>query len=173
LGRAVDDQADRFTALFRRYHAPVLAYARRRTDEGRADDIVAETFTAAWRHVGRLPEDPLPWLYRTAYHCVANDRRSQLRRDRLTDRLTAHHEVVPDHAAGVVEEIRVRAALWRLPPREREALMLVGWEALDHRTAAYVVGCSVSAFKVRVHRARRRLAELLAADSSLDSEGIR
>jgi RNA polymerase sigma factor (sigma-70 family) len=160
----VGDEADRFTALFRRHHRHVLAYVRRRTDEAMADDVVAETFTTAWRHIDRLPDDPLPWLYRTAYHCLGNDRRSARRRERLVDRLAAHHHAEPDHAPAVVEELRVRALLWRLPARDREALMLISWEGLDHRTAAYVSGCSVSAFRVRLHRARKRLADLLADD---------
>lgn len=138
----------------------------RRTGEAQAEDVVAETFTAAWRHIDRLPNDPLPWLYRTARNRLSNDRRSVRRRERLADRLAAHHRAEPDHAPGVVEEVRLRAALWRLPPGEREALMLIGWEGLDHRTAAYVAGCSASAFKVRVHRARKRLAGLLANDNT-------
>ena len=42
--------------------------------------------------------------------------------------------------------------------------MLVAWDGLDHRDAATVVGCSTSAFTVRVHRARRRLARQLGGD---------
>lgn len=160
------DEADRFTVLFRQHHGHVLAYVLRRTDEAQAEDVVAETFTAAWRHIDRLPDDPLPWLYRTAHNCLSNDRRSTRRRGRLAARLAAHHQVEPDHAPGVVEEVRLRAMLWRLPPGEREALMLISWEGLDHRTAAYVAGCSASAFKVRLHRARKRLADLLTNDNT-------
>ncbi|WP_170180513.1 RNA polymerase sigma factor [Actinomadura pelletieri] len=152
--------------LFRRHHGQVRAYVLRRTDDAQADDVVAETFTAAWRHIDRLPDDPLPWLYRTAHNCLNNSRRSKRRRERLVDRLAAHHRVEPDHAPGVVEEVRLRAALRQLPPGEREALMLICWEGLDHRTAAYVAGCSASAFKVRLHRARKRLARLLATDNT-------
>ncbi|MEU9884483.1 RNA polymerase sigma factor [Sphaerisporangium sp. NPDC051011] len=167
------DEAERFTMLFRRHHRHVLAYVLRRADEAQAEDVVAETFTAAWRHIDRLPEDPLPWLYRTAHNCLSNNRRSARRRERLVDRLTGHHQVVPDHASSVVEEVRLRKALWRLSPGEREALMLISWEGLDHRTAAYVAGCSVSAFKVRLHRARKRLAGLLANDHTPVGEAIR
>jgi RNA polymerase sigma-70 factor (ECF subfamily) len=85
------EEADRFTTLFRRHHRHVLAYVLRRTDEARAEDVVAETFTAAWRHIDRLPDDPLPWLYRTAHNCLGNDRRSMRRRERLVGRLVRLH----------------------------------------------------------------------------------
>ncbi|MBO2462978.1 RNA polymerase sigma factor [Actinomadura violacea] len=168
-----DDAAERFTVLFRRHHARVRAYVLRRTDEERADDVVAEAFTAVWRHIDRLPDDPLPWLYRAAHNCLNNDRRSRARRARLAGRLAQHHRDAPDHAAGVVEEVRLREALWRLPDADREALMLVAWEDLDHRSAAYVAGCSAAAFKVRVHRARKRLAALLTDDISPAEEAAR
>src|SRR3954463_14728138 len=141
-----EDDADRFTAVFRRYHPRILAYALRRADEGHAEDVVAETFTAAWRHIGRLPDDPLAWLYRTAHNCLANQRRSSRRQLRLAGRVAGHLATatvdIPDHSAGVVEGAHLRAALAALPPNDREALLLVSWEGLDHHTAAYVTGCS-------------------------------
>jgi len=44
---------------------------------------------------------------------------------------------------------------------EREALLLVGWDGLDHTRAAVVAGCSRSAFTKRLSRARHRLTELM------------
>jgi RNA polymerase sigma factor (sigma-70 family) len=158
------DPAERFTTLFRRHHSDVLAYALRRTNESWADDVAAETFTAAWRHLDHLPQEPLPWLYRTARSCLANKERSARRQARLAGRLAGRTaRVTPDHAAGVVEGARLRSALQELAMTDREALLLVSWEGLDHATAAYVLGCSVTAFKVRLHRARRRLLAVLAA----------
>lgn len=49
----------------------------------------------------------------------------------------------------------------KLSPRDQEVLQLIGWEQLDQAAAARVLGCSVTAVKVRLHRARRRLAALL------------
>ena len=49
-----------------------------------------------------------------------------------------------------------------LPDRDRELLQLIGWEQLDQRSAAQVLGCSVGALKVRLHRARRRLHAAMA-----------
>lgn len=53
------------------------------------------------------------------------------------------------------------AALAGLPDGDREALLLVGWDGLSNPQAAGVAGCSQGAFKVRLHRARRRLAKAL------------
>ncbi|WP_192809796.1 RNA polymerase sigma factor [Actinomadura rudentiformis] len=159
---------ERFTALFRRHHAQVLAYALRRTDTARAEDVVAETFAAAWRHIGKLSEEPLPWLYRTAWNCLANERRSNARQVRVAGRVAAEGEgVVADHAAGVAENAELMAALGKLPARDREALLLVSWEGLDQRSAASALGCSVAAFKVRLHRARKKLAALLAVHEAV------
>jgi RNA polymerase sigma factor (sigma-70 family) len=158
----MNDAAEMFTAVFQRHHVQVYAYALRRTDGASAQDVVAETFLAAWRHIDRLPADPLPWLYRTAGHCIANHSRGGRRQNRVTGRLAAAREVtVPDHADGVVESVRLRAALATLNAVDREALLLVAWEGLDNRAAAYAAGCSVASFRVRLFRARRRLARSL------------
>ena len=157
-----DDEA--FTAMFRRHYPRVLAFVARRTDQARAHDVVAETFATAWRHFRRLPEEPLPWLYRVARNSLANEERAARRQTRLAERIAGRRvEPSPDHAASVIADAGLRAALGRLSPGDREALLLIGWEGLDSATAAQVLGCSAVAFKVRLHRARKRLAHLLAA----------
>jgi RNA polymerase sigma-70 factor (ECF subfamily) len=55
----------------------------------------------------------------------------------------------------------LRSAIEHLPPRDREALKLVMWDQLSHGEAAQVLGCSVSALGVRLHRARTRLQQEL------------
>lgn len=49
----------------------------------------------------------------------------------------------------------------RLTPGDREALLLVGVEGMDLTRGAEVLGISLSAIKMRVHRARKRLARIL------------
>ncbi|MCW2938716.1 MAG: subfamily polymerase sigma-24 subunit [Actinomycetia bacterium] len=158
----MSDDTERFSAVYRRHHPQVLAYALRRTDEARAHDVVSETFVIAWRHHARLPDDPLPWLYRTARNCLSNEERAARRQVRLVGRIaTDGARFTSDHARGVTESALIRAALRELRTADREALLLVSWEGLDQRAAAEALGCSVTAFKVRVFRARRRLSRLL------------
>jgi RNA polymerase sigma-70 factor, ECF subfamily len=56
-----------------------------------------------------------------------------------------------------------------LKPAHREALLLVHWEQLSYAEAAQALGCSVNAVGIRVHKARARLRELLAAGQHLSA----
>jgi len=64
-------------------------------------------------------------------------------------------------AIARVEEERVRSALAKLARRDREAILLVAVGEMSMVEAANVLGVSLSAVKMRLHRARARLAELL------------
>jgi DNA-directed RNA polymerase specialized sigma24 family protein len=99
--------------LFGIYYSPVLAYARRRVGVDLAQDVVAETFLAAWRNLDDLPSRPLPWLYRTAHFAVANQRRALARRGRLDDRarlLLTGTDIAHDHLAQIAADMELAAA---------------------------------------------------------------
>lgn len=162
------DPQERFVALYRAYQPQVLAYARRRLSEMDAQDVVADTFVVAWRQLGAAPPDPLPWLYRIAANATSNQRRRMLRWDRLQDRARAEPPIVaePDPATGIGWADSLNAALSSLPEDDQEILRLAAWEELTGQELAAALRCSVPAARVRLHRARRRLARLLTADES-------
>ena len=154
--------AQRFEELFRRHYPAVRGYALRRTSPDAAQDAVAETFLVAWRRLDDVPEDALPWLFGVARRVLANQRRASGRGAALEQRLAGATGSAPiDLEESVTESDVVRAALARLSERDREALMLVAWHGLSGKRAARAAGCSRTAFDVRLHRARRRLAALL------------
>ena len=164
-------KAEYFTNIFRAHHGHVSAYVRRRVSSDGTQDIVANTFFAAWRHIDELPENPLPWLYRAASFEIANWRRSQ---DRLVlerrSALTLLRGVVTsDTADDVAWADRWTAAFAFLTEADREVLRLVAWENLTSEDAAVVLGCSTTAFKVRLHRARSRLVHLVDAEEDAPS----
>ena len=153
------DAAGAFEELFSRHHRPVLAYALRRSaSSADAEDAAAETFTIAWRRLADVPDDPLPWLYGVARRVIANQRRSHQRGLRLHTRLReeARPEAVyqTQDAAGDT----ALAVLSRLRPDDQELLRLIAWEELSHAQIAEVIGISVNAVGIRVHRARERFA---------------
>lgn len=151
-----------FEQLFRDYYDPVYRYATRRVPAAAVQDVVSETFLAAWRRYGELRGDPLPWLLGVARRIAANQLRGDARRVALADRLSA--ERGQDVSSEDDRSSRLACALAQLSERDREALLLVAWDGLEHRLAARVVGCRSATFAVRVHRARRRLERALAAN---------
>jgi RNA polymerase sigma factor (sigma-70 family) len=162
-----DIYRDRFERCFRDHYAQLLAFSMRRVS-GRevAEDAVADTFAVAWRRRDRIPDTALPWLYAIAAHVIANQYRSTRRRHNLDTRL-AHETGAtapgPDPAESLGRRDAFSTAFALLEEPEREVLRLVAWDGLDTRDAARVFGCSPGAFRVRLHRARRKLAKQLEA----------
>ncbi|MGX5656843.1 RNA polymerase sigma factor [Geodermatophilus nigrescens] len=156
---------DAFAAMYRAHHAALCRYVARRLDGAGDDevrDVAAEVFLTAWRRRAVLPPEPLPWLYGVARRMLANERRASARRHRLVDRLLQH---APDPVAAAVDVDRpaVLDAMDRLSPADREVLALAAWEQLGPADIAVVLRCSRSAASMRLHRARVRLREAMAA----------
>ncbi|HVB06748.1 MAG TPA: RNA polymerase sigma factor [Acidimicrobiales bacterium] len=168
----MSEQSDeqRFTAIFDAFRAPVLAYARRRVGDDSAQDIVADTFLVAWRNLDDVPAFALPWLYRAAAFQVSNWRRSLARSEERAPVRLAPEPVGPDPSEEVVELDSWATAFRRLSESDREVLRLIAWESLSAADAAFVLGCSLPTFKVRVHRARRRLLRLLELEDAPESQ---
>lgn len=152
--------------VFTAHHRAVLAYACRRVGADDADDVLAEVFASAWQHRDRVPDQALPWLYRTASNHVLHAQRGHGRRSRLQDRAaSAASRSFADHAdrvAGEVDaELAVKRALASLTAKDAEILRLVAWEQLTNEETAYVLGCTATAARVRLLRARRRFEHAL------------
>ena len=161
IGTDAGDDAQRFTALYREHHLRVRDFARRRVGADLAQEVVAETFLVAWRRLDDIPGVAIPWLYRVALYEIANLRRRQAKAVRLHDALreggtgTAREGETDD----VTELARaVATAFVNLKPRDQEILRLAAWEQLSSSEGAAVLRCSVPAYRMRLHRARVRLA---------------
>jgi RNA polymerase sigma factor (sigma-70 family) len=158
-----DERCARFRALYEANYDRILGYALRRVPHADALDVVAETFTVAWRRLAQVPDgdEARLWLYGTARRVLANHQRASRRRARLHGRLA---EAAPPEPAEASRGVAA-AAFARLRPAEREVLALVAWEGLDARELARVLGCSTNAARIRLHRARRRFADELDSEA--------
>lgn len=159
-----DGDARRLTLLFHEYQPRIQQFARRRVGADAAQEIVAETFLVAWRRLHDVPDPALPWLYRVATLEVANFQRRQIRSlqvqraiceslpsDRSPQR--ASHDDDMD-----VSQVIARA-FETLGAADQEILRLATWDGLTSAEGAIVLGCSIPAYRVRLHRARSRLAK--------------
>ncbi|MGY1843186.1 RNA polymerase sigma factor [Modestobacter sp. SYSU DS0875] len=152
---------ERFDRLWTDHAPAVVRYARRHVLPDDVEDVVAETFVVAWRRLDEVPAFGLPWLLGVARGVSANVRRGHRRRDALTERIGA--QPAADLAWPVTgPDDEVTAALHRLSDADRELLTLLAWDGLTQEEAAEALGCTRGALKVRLHRARRRFAALLA-----------
>lgn len=152
----------RFTRIYRDSYSRVLGYAARRTSPELAREAVDEVFLRAWRRLPDLPDPPLPWLLVAARNVLSEQRRGGARADALALEMARVPLFQTDPSDAVVERDIVLRAVAGMVEADREALMLTVWDGLGHRDAARIAGCSVGAFAVRLHRARRRLRTEMA-----------
>jgi len=132
----------------------VLAYTGGRKDI--ADDAVGEAFARAIEHLDRI-RSPYPWLYRIAFRIAA----VELHRDVREPSPSVIHEDEP-------QTVDLMRALRQLPPGERAAIYLHYQADRPIRDVAKLTGTSVAATKVRLHRGRNRLRQLLGTGDSDD-----
>ena len=144
------------------------------------DEVVQEVALAAVRQSAPLadPGKVAPWLYRLAVRHALLYRRKCGRRRRLTDRYTeqvrgqhgGRGEVLDPLGWLLAEERReqIRRALALLAPPDAEVLLLKYTENWSYHQIAAHVGVSHSAVEARLHRARRRLREELAALNAIE-----
>src|SRR5450830_86854 len=144
-------------------HIPRLRrYARSLTgDRWAADDLVQDTLERAcskWR----------AWLFTLMHNVFIN----QLRRPALhivTDNPGPDHPLdtalnrvaAPD--SGHEQAMDLQRCLLRLPPEQRETLLLISLEDLSYAQVAHITGVPVGTVMSRLSRGRARLRELLEA----------
>ncbi|MER7943781.1 RNA polymerase sigma factor [Streptomyces sp. NPDC094458] len=166
--RAGDREA--FAVLYEEYARAVYNHAYRLTgDWSTAEEVLSETFLAAWRTRQAIePEgDSLrPWLLGIATNKARNANRGRGRRLAFLARRPAPEPVadIADATAGRVDDARrlaaVQRALGGLRRQEREVLVLCVWSGLDYAEAAEALGVPVGTVRSRLSRARTRLRRL-------------
>jgi RNA polymerase sigma-70 factor (ECF subfamily) len=173
-GHADPDGHRALEALYTAHADRVLAYLLHRTDRETAQDILSETFVLAWRKSESVPGDALPWLLAAARRLLANRVRSDQRHRALTVRMAAMADRSGAEEIGDALGTRteVAAALSALSEQDRETLLLSAWYGLTARQAAVVMGCTATAFAVRLHRARKRFrTEVTRAEQAQSVHG--
>lgn len=162
--------AGAFRELFVRDGPAVFRYAFRRTaDRAEAEDVLSIVFLELWRTRERMiaPNGrALPWLLGIARNVLARERADRQRHARIVEELRRHARQLedddPTNRLEAEERMRrVRGALAMLGEREREVIELCAWAGLSSQEAAVALGISPVAVRLRLSRARRRLAKLV------------
>ncbi len=155
-----------FDQLVRATHRETFTLAVRLTgNEEDARDVTQEAYIRAYRGLARFRGDAQfsTWMYRITANCAATylGRRNRHRHDSLADQaevVDLRPEVDPEMRADASElRDRLLLALDTLPPKLRAVVVLRDVYDLPHDAIADELGISVTAAKVRLHRARHKL----------------
>jgi RNA polymerase sigma-70 factor (ECF subfamily) len=170
VARAAEADAAAFEALVRRHQRALFGLAVRLLgNRADAEDVVQESFVAAWR---RLPEfrgdaEFSTWMYRI----VTNRCVTLIRRRRETVPLDSEAQGLaasPDEEPAQATETRRRLAalgeaLAELPPEQRACWVLRHLHGLGYAEISEIVEAEPAPVRGRIHRARRHLAEVMRA----------
>lgn len=170
-----------FDEVVRRTYVETYTLALRLTaNEEDARDVVQEAYLRAWKGLRRFRGDAqfTTWMYRitanTAFTAVQKRRR--LRTTTLDDveepteaRVDAHPEAAAEARAGLAD---LAEAVDQLPPKLRAIVVLKDVYGLSHEAIAEELGITVAAAKVRLHRGRKKLRDLLYDDAGRSARAV-
>jgi len=159
-----------YDALFHRLYPSLFRYLNRLMgDPDAADDIAQESFVRLLRQT--IPEDEVrPWLFTVAVNLVRDRARKSERRQRLLVSapslvsVAAPADVQVEQAERIAE---VRAALERIPPRDRQ-LLLMREEGFKYEEIARVVGVAPASVGTLIARALKRFTEAYSVREEAD-----
>jgi RNA polymerase sigma-70 factor (ECF subfamily) len=154
-----------YDALAPRLYAFVLR--RTQGNRARAEDLVQQTFLQMHHARGRFTPgaDVVPWAYsiarRLLIDSVRRGTREVIAEDSVFDREVAPLASADDLIVAKEMAILVEAELARMPPAQREAFDLVKSEGMSMAEAAEALGTTVTAVKLRAHRAYEAIRVVL------------
>jgi RNA polymerase sigma factor (sigma-70 family) len=163
-------EPEAFAELYDRHAAEIHRYATRRLGATAADDIVADTFLAAFRSRQRYDlsrADSRPWLFGIAANMIGKQRRAEVRMLRALARTgidpadSGHAELVESRVSAAAVHQQLAAAVAGLSAGDREVLLLFAWAELSYDGIAEALAIPVGTVRSRLHRARRKTREAL------------
>jgi RNA polymerase sigma-70 factor (ECF subfamily) len=169
-----------YEELIARFQQPVYALALRLLDDqGEACDVVQEVFLKVFRNVGsfRGQSTLKTWIYRITVNEAHNarrwffrHRRREVELDHSPEDTRDWKEIIPDSSRSPFDvafdreqHVMIEAALERINPIFREAVVLRDITDLSYEEIAEVLGVSLGTVKSRILRGREALREKLAA----------
>ena len=160
-------ERDAYRLLVRRYGGVLYNHALRMVEnQDDATDLVQRALVSGFKKLSscREPDRVGAWLFRILSNLAKDHLRSPRRRDIPLDKIPE----VPEQGGDPLESAhrgevrsRIRLAMDRLTPDQREAFLLKHVEGRSYEEMATVLDVSQASLKMRVHRAREALRALL------------
>jgi RNA polymerase sigma-70 factor (ECF subfamily) len=174
-----EEAAPEFSRIYETYHGRVLAYAAKLLGREEAEDVAQEVFLKIGRSLATLadPAKLTSWIYAITLNTVRDAARRRASSPIVSSADSASPDEgaeppiarLPDSGSRTPEEVAIRREMVacyleyvkQLPPGYYGIYLLSEFEHLPHRQIARRLGLSEGTVKIRLHRARARLAEEL------------
>lgn len=149
-----------FSALYQKHAPEVFRFALYLTgNRSEAEDITSETFVRAWTSSAHIEMATLRgYLFTIARNLFLQGRRKSSRHHAIDESFPDMQPGPHDRAEHRAQLDAVVARLQKLPEVDRAALLMRALEGSAYEEIARVLGITVAAAKVKVHRARLILA---------------
>ena len=174
IALARTSREDALALLYEAYRAKIYTFLLRLTgDAHAADDLTQDTFLKAYRALGQLTDSHrlLPWLYRIASNAATDAARRRKRiawQPLLTLEGGKDEPNVDDDQHPVAEREHIDATLRSLPVENAAALLLHALEGYSYKEIAEIQGCSLTAVRSRIARARSAFRSLYAGEAGAE-----
>ena len=161
---AQDGDVDAFGELVGRHQAAMFRLALRMLgSHADAQDVVQDAFVKAWRSLGRFRGQSAfsTWMYRITTNGCLDAIAARRPTAELPEERTSGGDDVARTAERHERVALLLAAIGQLPGDQRAALVLRDVQGLSYQEVADVLEIQLSTAKTRVHRARRRVVDLV------------
>jgi len=170
----VKNKKERFLSLFKEYESKIYNFIYRMTqNEADAQELTQEVFIRVWNGLDELRSgsSPAPWLYRIASNVCLDS----FRRNKHTSKdapLEMGDESLYDAKIPLIEDEIYKAKMaecikgyiMTLPEDYRAVILLHDIEGFKNSEIAHMLDISLDAVKIRLHRARGKLREILSKE---------
>jgi RNA polymerase sigma-70 factor, ECF subfamily len=138
-----------------------------------ADDLLQDTLLKAWSSAASFKPgtNMRAWLFTILRNTYYSLYRRRGREVQDTDGVYSGRIATPPSQEGPLDLADFRAALAKLPPQQRDVLLMVGASGFSYEETAEICGVAVGTVKSRLNRARARLADLLGIEDAADLGG--
>ncbi len=138
-----------------------------------ADDLLQDTLLKAWTSAAsfKAGTNMRAWLFTILRNTYYSLYRRRGREVQDTDGVYSGRIATPPSQEGALDLADFRAALAKLPPEQRDVLLMVGASGFSYEETAEICGVAVGTVKSRLNRARARLADLLGIKDAAELGG--
>jgi len=160
--RAARGDRAAFAVLVTRHEARLRGFLRRVAGDADSDDLAQDSFVRAWERAAQFDANGSyeAWLMRIGWHLFLDERRRAASREK---RHVAAAEHLPLSEAGRGDtRLDLTAALARLDPQARAAIVLCDGQGWTHDEAAMLLDLPLGTLKSLIARGKAKLRVFLA-----------